>query len=129
MGSGVAKEIRAKHPKAYEEYHKYCLSHEPKDILGDVVWVESNGKLIANGITQPSYGYDKSRYVDYEAINKVMDTVHREAHLSGIEYVTMPFIGAGLGGGSWNKISGIIESAFVNVIPVVYTLDGIIPTN
>ncbi|KKN21826.1 hypothetical protein LCGC14_0921300, partial [marine sediment metagenome] len=34
---------------------------------------------------------------------------------------------AGLGGGSWKKISSIIEDKFAIVIPIVYTLDDKIP--
>lgn len=129
MGSGVAKAVRAKYPLAYKEYHEFCLANKPKDIIGEVVWVGCNNKIIANGITQSSYGYDKSQYVDYDAINKVMKTVHEEACAADIKYVAMPLIGAGLGGGSWNMISSIIGDNFMNVTPVVYTLDGIIPSN
>lgn len=125
MGSGVAKAIRAYYPAAYDayrdEYDRNGL------IVGDVIWALSNGKLIANGITQEFYGYDNNTYIDYDAINRVMENVHGTA--SELEFsVALPLIGAGLGGGSWKKISEIIENIFTDVIPVVYTLDGTIPS-
>ena len=125
MGSGVAKSIRKHYPEAYTEYRK---EYETNGLqLGTVVWAESKGKLIANGITQDRYGYDNNVYIDYNAINRVMEQVHHNAASEGFD-VAMPLLGAGLGGGSWKKISGIIEQNFTDVEPVVYILDGIIPT-
>ena len=126
MGSGIAKAIRANFPEAYIEYRK---EYETNGLqLGSIVWAESNGKLIANGITQEFYGRDNKCYIDYNAINKVMEQVHHNAFTEGFG-VAMPLIGAGLGGGSWKKIAGIIEQNFTEIEPVVYILDGIIPEN
>lgn len=126
MRSGVAKVIRQRYPEAYAEYMKTYNTVGLS--AGDVIWAESKGKLIANGITQEYYGYDNKRYIDYDAINRVMESVHREAALENFG-VAMPLIGAGLGGGSWKHIVDIIEQNFTDVEPVVYTLDGIIPEN
>ena len=126
MGSGVAKAIRAAFPEAYDEYRK-AYEHSGLQI-GNVIWAESNGKLIANGITQEFYGYDNKTYIDYNAINRVMETVHEAAIKSNFD-VAMPLIGSKLGGGSWKKISAIIENVFIDIVPVVYTLDGVIPQN
>jgi O-acetyl-ADP-ribose deacetylase (regulator of RNase III) len=35
----------------------------------------------------------------------------------------MPKIGAGLAGGDWDTIAGIIEEELTSVLPVVYVLD------
>lgn len=124
MGSGVAKAIRAHYPEAYHAYRNAFESDGLR--VGEVIWAESKGKLIANGITQDRYGYDNNVYIDYNAINKVMEQVHQNAATEGFN-VAMPLIGAGLGGGSWKKITGIIEQNFTDVEPVVYILDGIVP--
>jgi len=125
MGSGIAKQIRKKYPQAFEEYY---AAHEKEMLrLGDVLFVDCGDKIIANGITQQYYGRSGERFVNYEAINSVMEETHDYALKHGIEYAAMPLIGAGLGGGSWEKISSIIEDKFTDVIPVVYTLDDRTP--
>ena len=126
MGSGVAKAIRAKYPIAYEVYHK-TFKDDGLD-LGDIVYVEINKYLwIANGITQASYGRTGAQFIDYDAINSVMININAFAKKHGIKTVAMPLIGAGLGGGSWTTISGIIEDKLIDVQPIVYLLDGKIP--
>lgn len=125
MGSGIAKQIRKKYPQAFEEY--YAAYEKDMLWLGDVIFADCEDKIIANGITQQYYGRGGECFVSYEAINNVMEDTHDYALKHGLEHVDMPLIGAGLGGGSWKKISSIIEDRFTNVIPVVYTLDDNIP--
>ena len=125
MGSGVAKQIRKKFPQAFEEY--YAAYEKEMLWLGDVIFADCGNKIIANGITQQYYGRGGECFVSYEAINNVMEDTHDYALKHGIEYVAMPLIGSKLGGGSWKKISSIIEDKFTTVIPIVYTLDGNIP--
>lgn len=122
MGSGVAKHIRKKFPQAFEEY--YAAYEKEMLWLGDVIFADCGSKIIANGITQQYYGRSGECFVSYEAINNVMEDTHNYALEHGIEHVAMPLIGSKLGGGSWKKISSIIEDKFTNVIPIVYTLDG-----
>lgn len=119
MNSGVAKLIREQYPEAYHEYVSTT-----KLQLGMVIYAESGDKIIANGITQENYGRDGRRYCSYDAINSVMEDVHRYAIDRKIDRVAMPAIGAGLGGGSWSVIRAIIENAFTEIQPVVYTLDS-----
>lgn len=129
MGSGVAKAIRAKYPPAYEVYRK---KYEDVGLrLGEIVYapIPSENLWIANGISQEFYGRSGGPFVDYEAINSIMTSVNSFAAGCGIDKVAMPLIGAGFGGGSWNIISKEIEKCFTMVQPIVYTLDGIIPSN
>jgi len=120
MRSGIAKAIREKYPEVYEEYKKVA---ETKGLhLGDVIWVATDDKLIANGVTQEFYGRDNKCYIDYEAIRTVMKTINSCAILSNITHVSMPLIGAGLGGGDFSIISKIIEEESKNFQPVVYVL-------
>ncbi len=125
MGSGIAKQIRKKYPQAFEEY--YAAYEKDMLWLGDVIFADCEDKIIANGITQQYYGRGGKCFVSYEAINNVMEDTYDYALKHGLEYVAMPLIGAGLGGGSWKKISSIIEDKFTIVIPIVYTLDDKIP--
>lgn len=119
MGSGVAKIIREKYPEAYKQY--VLRSQEHRWQLGEVQFVETNGKVIVNAISQDNYGRDGARYVSYEAITEIMQKI--ETELSGkVDKIAMPQIGAGLGGGDWDIISSIIEKELKTIQPVVYIL-------
>jgi O-acetyl-ADP-ribose deacetylase (regulator of RNase III) len=130
MGSGVAKIIREKYPKAYDRYRSaYEQHHHLK--LGDVITVPcgdrvndpDNYKVIVNAITQNLYGRDGQRYVSYDAVAESMSKINSFFEIYGISAVAMPQIGAGLGGGDWNVIAAIIESELKNVKPYVYILE------
>lgn len=130
MGSGVAKIIREKYPKAYERYrneYEKSNSLELGSIIavpcGDRVKDPENYKVIINAITQDFYGRDGRRYVSYDAVASCMQKINRLFELYGISKVAMPQIGAGLGMGDWNVIAAIIESELKNVKPYVYMLD------
>lgn len=116
MGSGVAKLIRAKWPGAYAAYR---AAYEDKGLKpGQTVWYRASADpllMIGNAITQQFYGRDPSRvYVDYDAVRACM----REAGAAARRFnlpVHYPMIGAGLGGGDWSTISGIIEQELSGV--------------
>ena len=131
MGSGVARIIREKYPKAYTRYRSQFEAQRGLK-LGDAFPVPcgnrdedlDNFKIIVNAITQEFYGSDGKRYVSYDAVAKSMETINRFSEIYAIEEVAMPKIGAGLGGGDWNVISAIIESELKHVKPYVYTLEN-----
>jgi O-acetyl-ADP-ribose deacetylase (regulator of RNase III) len=129
MGSGVAKIIREKYPKAYQryrnEYEKNNTLH-----LGTIITVpcrdhldENKVRVIVNAITQKLYGRDGCRYVSYDAVVESMQAVNRLFEIYGISEVAMPKIGAGLANGKWEIIERIIETELINVKPYVYILE------
>jgi O-acetyl-ADP-ribose deacetylase (regulator of RNase III) len=128
MGSGVAKIIRERYPKAYDRYvaHGRDYGLQLGEIIvvpcGDRLQDPANFKIIVNAITQERYGNDGSRYVSYDAVSEAMKRVNSMAEIYGVKEVAMPQIGAGLGGGDWQVISAIIESELKAVQPVVYIL-------
>lgn len=141
MGSGVARLIRDQHPVAYDAYVRH---HREKGLtVGSVIWANSS-RLIANCITQENFGggaCDGVVYVDYDGVRQAMKHIDRAAYLTQssldvrhhfnnaiITAVAMPLIGAGLAGGSWSRIAAIIEEEAINFQPVVYLIDGKIPT-
>ena len=104
MGSGVAKQIRAKYPEVYTAYVKEANA----DMLGIPQFVQCyDGKVIINMFAQQSYGYDGRQYTSYEAFAKCLDLM---SHIIPAgETIAMPFmIGCGLGGGSWKIIADLI---------------------
>lgn len=104
MGSGVAKQIRAKYPEVYTAYVKEANA----DMLGIPQFVQCyDGEVIINMFAQQSYGYDGRQYTSYEAFAKCLDLM---SHIIPAgETIAMPFmIGCGLGGGSWEIIADLI---------------------
>jgi O-acetyl-ADP-ribose deacetylase (regulator of RNase III) len=130
MGSGVAKIIREKYPKAYDRYRKQYEQYNNL-ALGHVIAVPcgnrqddpDNFKIIVNAITQEFYGRDGIRYVSYDAVAESFEKINRFSEVYGITEIAMPQIGAGLGGGDWKVISAIIESELKSIKPYVYILE------
>lgn len=119
MGSGVAKQIRAKWPNVFDEYHlKYKVFGLE---LGSIIPVETtDGKIIVNAITQDGFGKDGARYVVYEAVEKCFILINEKAYDWNASEIAMPRIGAGLGGGDWTIIEDIITRTAKNYVPIVY---------
>lgn len=112
MGKGVAKAIRDKWPGAYEAYKAAYDEHGLH--LGEVVIYQGDTVTVANCITQEFYrgGDDNTQYVDYDAVHKCMGALRRYCEEQDLHTIAMPKIGAGLGGGDWLRIEGIIRYEF-----------------
>lgn len=114
MGSGVAKIIRDKFPGAFDLYRK---EFETNGLcLGQVVMFKTGDKFIANLITQDKYGgfnADGSRVVnvDYQACHNAFEYMISYAAQRGIRGISIPKIGAGLGGGDWNLVEESLKNA------------------
>lgn len=112
MGSGVAKQLRAKYPSVYESYSRHISEFREMGVrlIGSVDYVRVADKVVvANMITQEYYGKDGSQYVDYSAMIESMSyTLARSDELC--LDVHIPYmIGAGLGGGDLATIKTIYE--------------------
>lgn len=119
MGSGVARQIRERWPTVYSTYE---LKHSVFGLeLGSIIPVKTtDGKIIVNAITQDGFGRDGGQYVIYEALEKCFDQINDRAPVWNVSEIAMPRIGAGLGGGNWQIIEGIILKTAKNYTPVVY---------
>lgn len=107
MGSGFAKEFKAKYPEAFQAYKSEIADHSLE--FGQTSWcILYPGLYLASSITQNTYGIDGSRYVSYDAIDLCIKEVIIFAQNKYCN-INIPKIGAGLGGGSWDIISKIIE--------------------
>lgn len=118
MGAGIALQIKNKFPEAYE----VDLKTEKGDInkLGNYSYANItriNRNIdhhlsdlhvqftVINAYTQ--FHFDASKKpVDYEAITLVLRKIN---HYYRGKSIGLPKIGAGLAGGDWEKIKGIIE--------------------
>lgn len=123
MGSGVALAIREKYPWAFEAYR-----NDPFRSLGTVIpsgiTTLEGSKIVLNCITQQNYGRDpNTRYVSYDAVDECMKLIN--AMLPAMIYnnaISMPKIGAGLGGGNWEIIEAIINYRLKDVDVTVWEL-------
>jgi O-acetyl-ADP-ribose deacetylase (regulator of RNase III) len=122
MGSGVAAQIRKKWSNVYE---LYALRYKVFGLRpGDVIPVATvDGKIIVNAITQRGFGRGPQRYVDYGAVRTCFEKVNLKVVDWEVDEVAMPMIGAGLGGGDWSIIEGIINETASSYTPVVYRYD------
>lgn len=110
FASGVAGVLRKTYPYSYKAYIDHYTNQGL--MLGDVIFSEGekDQPIIANCITQQKYGYDGKCYVDYQSINTCMETLMLFSKKRAISALTMPKIGAGLGGGDWEIIEKIIST-------------------
>lgn len=121
MGSGVAKQLRAKYPTIFEDYldELHTMSEKKVVPLGQVVWSDIPGNaslVIANAITQEFYGRDSRKYVSYDALDLAMARVADVARRAG-DHIHIPYlIGAGLGGGTAEIIIEIIRAHTKNLV-------------
>lgn len=121
MRSGVAKVIREKYPKAYEDYMSVYVEKGLK--LGTVIASVNNPHTILHIVGQRYYGNDGRLYLDYQALRRAVDILDR--NVTGT--VSFPLIGCGLAGGDWKLVSEIIEEGSTNFQPIVYVLDDKVP--
>lgn len=114
MGSGIAKQVKKKYPKAFSDYLDSYLSVEnSKELMGSL----SGSGGVINLISQYSYGYDGQRYTNYGAVSKGLSLVReRVVALSkppqsskfkiGIPYK----MASDRGGADWDIILELVEA-------------------
>ena len=132
MGSGIAKQVRDKYPKVYEEYKKMCDEYKncPRELLGQaqavVTWEEYNTSFggIVNLFAQENYGRGGKCYTDYEALRKCLKDVSL-CTVVGAK-IAIPYrLGCCRGGGDWDVVYQIIEEVFDdNVLVLICEYNG-----
>jgi O-acetyl-ADP-ribose deacetylase (regulator of RNase III) len=111
MGAGLAKQIRAKYPQAYDEYMDWFEDEKMK--LGTVQLVKIKPHLyVANLAGQEQYGLwrtQKNRcHTDYQALTECLTQLQEIAQERKLTPY-LPFkIGCGLAGGDWSIVYDLI---------------------
>lgn len=105
MGSGVAKQLKAKYLDMYLDYAEAISTGELTLGMCQLVQVSRN-LYIANLVGQADYGKDGKQYTDYTALDSALAQL---ARMKGSLPVHHPLIGCGLGGGNWDMVSSLIE--------------------
>jgi len=124
MGAGLAKQIRAKFPPAYEEYMK---AYKRKMLtLGNVIYAVISFKpplYVANLCGQNYYGREKGRvYTDYASVRECLTKVSElRVMIENANAIYSPiyipyFMGCGLAGGNWDTVYGIIEETIPDAV-------------
>lgn len=124
MGSGVALAIA----RNWRDVREADNSTQPGDAgklgqfsVAKVYRLSGSPLYVFNLYTQYRYGYDGARYVDYDALKSCF--VRLNDAIPG-RHLGIPKIGAGLAGGDWPKIAGIINSVTPDIEITLVELDG-----
>ena len=123
MGAGLAKQIRDKYPRVYEEYIT-VMGRMPMDRrLGQCQVVEISKMLyFANLFGQFDYRL-RGVKTDYGALGMALRQLQRWKSLTKPPDfpIYLPYgIGCGLGGGNWSIVEGIIRDATPDATIVRY---------
>lgn len=114
MNSGVAKAIRTKWPRVYEEYcemHKQFREQNQSPLKMTLISDISKNQKVANMFAQEFYGYNGQRYTDYEAFYQCLCGVRNSAGPQ--DTFAFPYkIGCVRGGANWKIIRTMIEEVF-----------------
>lgn len=112
MGSGIAKQIRERHPEVYISYDKMCADYlwKASPLLGniDIIQLINSEQYIVNMFAQEYYGYDGKRYTSYDAFWICLGKI-KEQIPKGSKIGFPAKIGCGLGGANWEVIFRMIE--------------------
>lgn len=124
MGAGIALEFRNRYPMMYDEYKQACT--DKKLTGGDVFIFELPDMKIYNLMTQTG-----CKGADIQFLRIALDNMCREAMMAGIKRITIPMIGAGLGGIQpsvcLNCYLEAVEKYNIELYVVVQVVPGIEP--
>lgn len=103
MGAGIAPQIKVSFPEAYASDLKTNRGDKKK--LGTISFTEKTTPIVVNLYGQ--FNYTKTEVdTDYDALSNCLKEVKKT--FPG-KKMAFPLIGAGLAGGDWKIISGLIE--------------------
>lgn len=130
MGSGLAKEVKARHPGAFKVYSDEYIKRTNEGLPGlplgsfTAFWITPT-KVIVNAVTQRDYGREPGRlYVDYEALGAAfikMTVLDKNIRNVGLQYgIHFPKIGCGLANGDWDIVSELIDQCVADDFEKVY---------
>lgn len=113
FGSGVAGQIARLFPFAKQQYLEKYRREGWR--LGDVQFVKINEcwehgeyRYIVNCATQDNYGYDRKKYVDYDAVGVCLNKLFEFAEGTSAG-IAIPWIGCGLAGGDKDILRTILQ--------------------
>ena len=141
MGSGIAKSIKTKWHRVYEDYIALCDKREEEiyqmcggmengldwteTLLGEIQLVPVEvDKTVINMFAQQYYGYDGKRYTSYDGFWSCLGKIREQVPI-GSKIGFPDHIGCGLGGANWEVIKTMIWEALSEDYDVyIYKLEA-----
>lgn len=115
-GAGFSGVLSKKWPVVETSYREWHASGDGFFLGAGQLVPTDFGMQVANLVAQDGFGRDGKRYLDYEAL---MDCLLWLGSETDPEIpVVMPKIGAGLGGGDWERISLMINHVLSDRVTV-----------
>ncbi|HEY9760069.1 MAG TPA: macro domain-containing protein [Oculatellaceae cyanobacterium] len=109
MGAGIAVIFKKEYPEMFNEYRRRCKAKPREFNIGDAfLWKENGKPFVFNLGTQESPG----RHATYQAVEKALTNMIRQAGVEGITSIAIPRIGSGYGGLKWEKVREVVEKVF-----------------
>lgn len=107
MGSGIAVLFRKRWEAMYQAYRAACQAGELK--LGELFPWRVEGDPQYSWVYNLASQYHPGPDASYEGVRSSVTAMleHMEAH--GVASVALPWIGSGIGGLEWERVSAIIE--------------------
>lgn len=123
MGSGIAPQIKKAFPEAWLADNATVKGDEDK--FGRLSYAKSGDVMIFNLYGQ--FGWwrkdDDKPNTSYTMLRKSLEQMSRMLYSKRLDVkIGLPRIGCGLGGGSWEIVSQIIEEELVDFDVVIYDL-------
>lgn len=112
MGTGVAAEVKSRYPHVFADYRKDY--EDGKLSLGYVCFSNATDTtVIANMCGQDKYGYDGSKYTNYDKLQMCFDEVVKYAYKYNCQKIAFPYLmSCHRGGGDWNIVYEMIKNTF-----------------
>jgi O-acetyl-ADP-ribose deacetylase (regulator of RNase III) len=119
MGSGIAKDIKARFPEAYEADCKTKKGDSSKLGRASIAPLSGANRLlypnllyIVNLYGQDTYGLEQ-RHTSYDALADGFERIYKWAVKRDVKRLTVPYrIGCNRAGGNWKIVLGIMDAVF-----------------
>lgn len=114
MGAGLAKEVRKKWPKVFQEYRRTFLARGL--YLGLAQMVEVGPRLwVVNVCGQYGFGHER-RFTNYVALESGLRSALLFSRMERLQMFVPYGIGCGLAGGDWARVRQILYNISSEII-------------
>ena len=113
MGSGIALQIKNEMPDVFDAYkhHEECNGLK----LGTISYAKIGKGIVVNLHAQNLYGYDGSRFVNYEAIYETLRQTKEVMISKNLKTLGVPYkMACDRAGGDWRIIETMLNVIFEN---------------